>query len=59
MHVLSLFDGISCGYVVLKNAGIVVSPYYASEIDKYAIQASQNNHLNIIRLTKSGKAHFG
>lgn len=50
MHVLSLFDGISCGYVALKRAGIAVSSYYASEIDKYAIQVSQNNHPDIIRL---------
>ena len=44
MNVLSLFDGISCGQVALKNAGIKVDNYYASEIDKYAIQITQNQH---------------
>jgi len=36
--VLSLFDGISCGQVALNKAGIKYNEYYASEIDKYAIQ---------------------
>ena len=38
MRVLSLFDGISCGRLALERAGIPVEKYYASEIDKYAIQ---------------------
>lgn len=41
MKVLSLFDGISCARVALKKAGIEVEQYYASEIDKYAIQVSK------------------
>lgn len=41
MRVLSLFDGISCGRVALERAGIPVETYYASEIDKYAIQVAQ------------------
>ena len=41
MRVLSLFDGISCGHVALDRAGIPVEVYYASEIDKYAIQITQ------------------
>lgn len=41
MKVLSLFDGISCARVALKEAGIEVEQYYASEIDKYAIQVSK------------------
>lgn len=48
--VLSLFDGISCGLVALKRAGIPVKTYYASEIDKYAIKISEKNHPEIIRL---------
>lgn len=43
MKVLSLFDGISCARVALERAGIPVEAYYASEIDKYAIQISQKN----------------
>lgn len=50
MQVLSLFDGISCGRVALQRAGFNVKRYYASEIDKYAIQVSQNNYPDIIRL---------
>lgn len=50
MRVLSLFDGISCGRVALDRAGITVNKYYASEIDKYAIQISKKNHPDIIHL---------
>lgn len=50
MNILSLFDGISCGRVALDRAGISVNKYYASEIDKYAIQISQKNYPDIIRL---------
>jgi site-specific DNA-cytosine methylase len=47
MNVLSLFDGISCGRVALERAGIPVTNYFASEIDKWAIKISQNNWPNI------------
>ena len=50
MKVLSLFDGISCGMVALERAGIPVDAYYASEIDRNAIEISQKNYPNIIRL---------
>lgn len=50
MKVLSLFDGISCARVALERAGIPVETYYASEIDKYAIQVSQKNWPNIEQL---------
>jgi DNA-cytosine methyltransferase len=43
MKILSLFDGISCARVALERAGISVERYFASEIDKYAIQVSQKN----------------
>ena len=36
--VLSLFDGMSCGQIALKELGIKVDKYYASEIDKHAIK---------------------
>ena len=51
MNILSLFDGISCARVALDRAGIKVDNYYASEIDKNAIQISQKNYPDII--------HFG
>ena len=50
MNVLSLFDGISCARMALKKANIPVKHYYASEIDKYAITASQKNHPEIKQL---------
>lgn len=50
MNVLSLFDGISCGRVALERAGIPIGNYYASEIDKYAIQATNKNYPNTIQL---------
>lgn len=50
MNILSLFDGISCGQVALKRAGIKIDKYYASEIDKYAIQITQKNFPNTIQL---------
>ena len=47
MKILSLFDGISCGRVALERAGIQVEKYYASEIDKYAMQVSAKNYPDI------------
>lgn len=43
MNVLSLFDWISCARVALDRAWIKVHKYFASEIDKYAIQVAQKN----------------
>lgn len=50
MNVLSLFDGISAGQVSLERSGIKVDNYYASEIDKYAIQVANKNYPNTIQL---------
>lgn len=50
MLVLSLFDGISCGQVALQRAGIKVDHYFASEVDKYAIQITQKNFPNTYQL---------
>lgn len=50
MRVLSLFDGCSCAAQALKNLGIIPEVYYASEVDKYAIQVSKKNHPGIIHL---------
>lgn len=44
MNVLSLFDGMSCGQQALERAGIKVDNYFASEIDKYAIQVTMANY---------------
>ena len=43
MKVLSLFDGLSGGRIALDRLGFEVDEYYASEIDKYAIQVAQAN----------------
>jgi len=50
MNVLSLFDGMSCGQIALKQLGIKVDKYYASEIDKYAIQIAQKNFPDTIHI---------
>ena len=50
MNVLSLFDGMSCGQIALERVGIKVDNYFASEIDKYAIQVTQKNYPNTIQL---------
>jgi len=50
MNVLSLFDGISCGQLALKKAGIKYNRYYASEIDKYAIAVTKKNFPNTIHI---------
>jgi len=50
MNVLSLFDGMSCGMIALDRLGIKVDNYYASEIDKYAMQVSQANYPEIIQV---------
>jgi len=50
INVLSLFDGMSCGQQALERVGIKVNNYFASEIDKYAIQVTQKNYPNTIQL---------
>jgi len=50
IKVLSLFDGMSCGQIALDQLGIDVDKYYASEIDKYAIQITQKNYPNTIQV---------
>ncbi len=50
MKVLSLFNGMSCGYMALEKLGINIDKYYSAEIDKYAIQASQALYPDTIQL---------
>lgn len=40
---MSLFDGMSCGQIALTNLGCFPDKYYASEVDKFAIQ--QTHHV--------------
>ena len=50
MKILSLFDWMACWYEALVRAGLKVDKYYASEIDKYAIQIATKNHPDIIEI---------
>lgn len=50
MKILSLFDGISAGQLALRQANKTIDQYYASEVDKYAIQLTQRNFPNTIQL---------
>ena len=50
LNVCSLFDGKSCGQIALERAGVPVNAYYASEIDKYAIQTAKKNYPDTIHL---------
>lgn len=50
MNVLSLFDGMACGRVALERAGIPVTSYYASEIDKYAMKVAKRNWPDIVHI---------
>ena len=50
MNVFSCFDGISCGQVALKRAGIAYDKYYSSEIDKNAIKVTQHHFPATIQL---------
>ena len=66
MRVLSLFDGMSCGQIALRDMGVTPEVYYASEVDKFAIAQTQLNfpdtiqlgdvrHLNVENLIGGGK----
>ena len=58
MKVLSLFDGVSCARLAIERVGISIETYYASEIDKYAINVTQANRPDTIQLgdvSKLGK----
>jgi site-specific DNA-cytosine methylase len=50
MRILSLFDGISCGQQALKDLGIPITQYFASEINASAITVTQENHPQTIQL---------
>lgn len=48
--VLSLFDGIATGRLVLDRLGFTNVKYYAYEIDKYAIEVARKNYPDIIEM---------
>nr|DAX30747.1 MAG TPA: Cytosine specific methyltransferase [Caudoviricetes sp.] len=50
MNVLSLFDGMGCGWIALRELGIKVDRGYSSEVDKYAIAQVKLNFPEVIHL---------
>ena len=50
VEVLSMYDGMSCGHIALDKLGADVTAYYATEIDKYAIQTTQHNYPETVQL---------
>lgn len=52
-HILSLFDGMSCGQIALKELDIRFEKYFTSEIDKYAIGQTQLNFPATIQLLEN------
>ena len=50
VEVLSMYDGMSCGHIALDKLGANVTAYYATEIDKYAIQTTQHNFPDTVQL---------
>lgn len=48
MKVLSLFDGMNCGMIAFRQAGIPVEEYHAYETDKYAVATSKYNFPEIV-----------
>lgn len=50
MNVLSLFDGMSCGQIALTELGCFPDKYYASEVDKFAIQQTMSVFPGTIQL---------
>ena len=52
VEVLSMYDGMSCGHIALDKLGVQpwLIRYYATEIDKYAIQTTQHNFPDTVQL---------
>lgn len=58
MVVLSLCDGMSCGYMALEKCGLKIDAYYASEIKPTAIKASSINFPSIIQIGDVTKVSY-
>ena len=50
VEVLAMYDGMSCGHIALDKLGAEITAYYATEIDKYAIQTTQHNYPDTVQL---------
>lgn len=47
---MSLFDGMGCGQIALRELGIKVDKYYASEVDRHAIAQARLNFPGTVHL---------
>lgn len=50
VEVLSMYDGMSCGHIALDKLGAEITAFYATEIDKYAVQTTQHNYPDTMQL---------
>lgn len=50
MKVLSLFDGMSCGQIALRELGVTPDVYFASEVDRHAIAQTRLNFQDTVHL---------
>ena len=50
VEVFSMYDGMSCGHIALDKLGAAITAYYATEIDKYAVQTTQHNFPDTVQL---------
>lgn len=50
VEVLSMYDGMSCGQIALREIGANIVKYGATEIDKFCIQTTQANFPDTIQL---------
>lgn len=58
MKILSLFDGMACGYLAMQAAGVHVDSYHAFEIDETAIKTAKHNFPDIVECGDVFNADF-
>lgn len=58
MIVLSLFDGISCGQIALRRAGILDYTYFASEVKGCAIKLTKHHFPDTIHIGDVTKVRY-
>lgn len=49
-NIISLFDGMSCGQIALRELGVTDINYYSSEVDISAIKITKHNFPNTFQL---------
>lgn len=50
LEVFSMYDGMACGHIALDKLGGHITRYFATEIDKYAIQTTMRNFPDVIQM---------